>query len=817
VQTRTLTKAFNGGELTPEFFGQIADPKFQTGLATCRNFTVKPHGPVENRAGFEFVREVKDSTKATRLIPFTYSTTQTMVIECGDEYFRFHTSGATLLAGSAIAWSNATAYVVGDLASRLGVNYYCILAHTNQQPPNATYWYPLPSAAYEIPSPYDENDLFDLHYVQSADVLTFVHPSYAPRELRRSGATTWVLSTISFASELSAPGSIAATATVATGTGLVTMRYTVTAVGSTGIEESLAGTPDDCSNNLETAGNYNTITWSSVSGAARYNVYKQSNGLYGYIGQTDATSFVDDNITADISKTPPIANDPFTGSNNYPAATSYFEQRRTFGGTNSKLQTLWMTRSGTESNLAYSIPTRDDDAISFRISATQANTIRHIVPLQDLMLCTSSAIWRVTSVNTDAVTPTSISRKIVSGAGASNVQPVVVDNNNMLYVAARGGHVRELGYVSSAQQSGYATGDLSLRAPHLFDSLDIVDLAYAQAPQPIVWAVSSNGDLLGLTYVPEQQVGAWHRHDSYTATAESSFESVTTVAEGTEDAVYVVVRRYINGGWKRYIERLHTRVFEELDDAFFVDSGATYDDPKTITAITKANPGVVTSASHGFSNGDVVDLSDIEGMTELNGVRVIVANVAANTFELTDEDGNNINTSSYTTYLSGGYAREAVNTLASGLSHLEGETVNILADGAVMPQQTVSGGAITLNDSIKASRIHIGLPIEADIETLPLALEGVAAFGQGRQKNVNKVWLRVYRSSGIFAGPSFTKLVEAKIRTDEVYGSPPDLRTGEVAIVLTPTWADSGTVCARQSDPLPLTITSMTIEVSVGS
>jgi hypothetical protein len=668
-----------------------------------------------------------------------------------------------------------------------------------------------------MPSPYLEEDLFDLHFTQSADVLTITHPRYAPRELRRLGATYWTLTTISFASDLAAPGSIAATATVATGVGLVTMRYTVTAVGDTGIEEGLAGTPDDCSNNLETAGNYNTITWASVSGAARYNVYKQSNGLYGYIGQTDGLSFIDDNITADISQTPPIANNPFSGADNFPAAVSYFEQRRCFGGTNNRLQTLWMTRSGTESNLAYSIPTRDDDAISFRISATQANTIRHIVPLQDLMLLTSSAIWRVTSINTDAVTPTSISRKIVSGAGASNVQPVTVDNNNLIYAAARGGHMRELGYVASSQSSGYASGDLSLRAPHLFDNLDIVDIAYAQAPQPIVFAVSSSGDLLGLTYVPEQQVGAWHRHDSYTSTATSTFESVTAVAEGGEDAVYVVIRRYINGAYVRYIERLHSRVFAELDDAFFVDSGATYDSPVDISAITKANPGVVTATSHGFSDGDTVDLSDILGMTELNGVRVIVANKTANTFELTDEDGDDIDTTDYTTYLSGGYAREAINSVASGLSHLEGETVNILADGAVMPQQVVTSGTITLNDSVKASRIHIGLPIEADIETLPLALEAAAAQGQGRQKNVNKAWLRAYRSGGIFAGPSFTKLVEAKIRTDETYGSPPDLKTGEVAIVLTPSWAENGSVCVRQSDPLPLTVTALTIEVSVGA
>jgi hypothetical protein len=74
-----FSRSFNGGELTPEFFGQVTDSKYQTGLATCRNFRILPHGPAQNRAGFEFVREVKDSTKLVRLLPFEYSTTQTMV------------------------------------------------------------------------------------------------------------------------------------------------------------------------------------------------------------------------------------------------------------------------------------------------------------------------------------------------------------------------------------------------------------------------------------------------------------------------------------------------------------------------------------------------------------------------------------------------------------------------------------------------------------------------------------------------------------------------------------------------------------------
>lgn len=96
---RALQRSFAGGEVAPELFGRIDDAKYQTGLALCRNFIIKPQGPAENRPGTRFVREVKDSTKAVRLIPFTYSTTQTMVLEVGAGYFRFHTDAATLMSG----------------------------------------------------------------------------------------------------------------------------------------------------------------------------------------------------------------------------------------------------------------------------------------------------------------------------------------------------------------------------------------------------------------------------------------------------------------------------------------------------------------------------------------------------------------------------------------------------------------------------------------------------------------------------------------------------------------------------------------------
>jgi hypothetical protein len=254
-------------------------------------------------------------------------------------------------------------------------------------------------------------------------------------------------------------------------------------------------------------------------------------------------------------------------------------------------------------------------------------------------------------------------------------------------------------------------------------------MAFSKAPQPVVWFVSTSGKLIGLTYVPEQQIGAWHQHD----TTDGEFESCAVVAEENEDVLYVVVRREIGTTHYRYVERLRTRAFVNQEDAFFVDSGLTYD-------------GVPA---------DVI----------------------------------------------------------SGLDHLEGKVVSILADGAVHPQRTVVRGSVTLD--AEASVVQVGLPIESDIQTLPLAMQ-IDGFGQGRYKNINKAWLRVYRSSGIFVGPDADHLVEAKQRTTEIYGSAPALKSEEIQIMLTPSWADGGQVYVRQSDPLPLTIVSMTLEVAVG-
>jgi len=817
--TRNFKQAFSGGEISPEMFGRIDDSKYQQGAATMRNFIAKPQGPAENRPGFAFVKEVKDSTKAVRLMSFTFSTVQTMVIEMGDQYFRFHTQGATLNYSNGAAWNGGTNYAVGDIALYNNVNYYAKTAHSNSQPPNATNWYALPTdMTYEIPSPYLEAELFDIHYVQSADVMTIVHPSHAPRELRRLGATKWELKTINFASPLASPTGVSVSAYIPSSSSTNSdtyeaHEYVVTAIGSNLIDESAQSSSASVNNNIFVTGAKNTITWNAVTGAARYRVYKEQAGVFGFLGETTSTTIVDANIAPDFSRTPPVYDNPFPSSNNFPGAVSYFEQRRVFAGTNNDPQTIYMTKSGTESNMSFGIPIRDDDRIKFRVAAREANTIRHIVPLTQLLLLTGSAEWRIASVNSDAITPSSISVKPQSYVGANNAQPVIV-NNSMVYAAARGGHVRELGY--NWQANGFITGDLSLRAPHLFDNFTIIDMALAKAPLPIVWMTSSSGKLIGFTYVPEQQVGAWHQHDT-----DGTFESVATVSEGNDDVVYCVIKRTIEGVQKKYIERMGTRLYATQRDSFFVDAGATYNGTNTnsgqnvtISGGTNYTKGEIVTITANFNlfnaPPSVADKNDaivlVDGTTLYRLTILGTSSQTVATAKLDKDLPASLRNTAITTY-------EVARNVISGITWLEGKTVSILADGAVHPQKVVSGGSITLDRA--ASVVHVGLPYESDLQSLPLALQA-EAFSQGRVKNLNHVWVRVLESSGIFAGPSVDKLVEAKQRTTEPYGSPPNLKTEDIKIMLTPTWQDTGQLFVRQSDPLPLTIVGLTLEVAIG-
>lgn len=238
----------------------------------------------------------------------------------------------------------------------------------------------------------------------------------------------------------------------------------------------------------------------------------------------------------------------------YPSANTQYDQRRIFAGTIANPLKVWMTNAGKQDLMMYHRPILSDDRINVVAVTNDADRIKHAVALESLILFTSSSELRVFAQNSDALTPNNVAVRVQSYIGANNAQPVIA-NNSIVYVAARGGHPRQIAY--SYNSSGYNSDDIGIRCPHLFDNYDITDLTLMKAPIQTIWAVSTNGALLTCIYIPEQKIVGWAR-----VTTDGIYEGVCAVSEGEEDHVYAIVKRRINGVERKYLERMSVLNYE---------------------------------------------------------------------------------------------------------------------------------------------------------------------------------------------------------------------------------------------------------------
>lgn len=402
--------------------------------------------------------------------------------------------------------------------------------------------------------------------------------------------------------------------------------YKVTAVDERG-QESLGSDEYTVQDNiLGSPGASNRVTWNSVNGALSYNVYKKFNGTFGLIGRVDTEpgattySFDDDDIGVDPSQSL-LIEDQQVEDSFQPRASARFEQRRCFGGSPALPRTLFMSRTGTESSFSYRFPVQPDDRIAVQVASREAHVIRHIVPVQDLILMTQQGEFRVTAINSDAITPSTIAIRQQSYVGSNSVHPQIV-NNSIVFCSERGGHARELNY--KIENQGYLTGDLSLRAAHLFDGFTLDDLAYSKAPIPVLWFVSSSGKLLCLTYIPEERVLAWHQHET-----DGAIESVCSVSEGNYDNLYVIVKR----GDDRSVERIVQVREETLDDAIYLDSSVCKDNINTGTS------QVLITSDGRMAKGETVTVNAVAADGQTPVLDVFSTNDIGDEVEVTHDTG----------------------------------------------------------------------------------------------------------------------------------------------------------------------------------
>jgi hypothetical protein len=696
MPTGVIQRSFVAGELSPSFGARADLAQYHAGLRECRNFFVRRPGGVSNRAGTKFLGEVKDSSQVVRLFKFVFGFEEVFLIEAGEDYFRF--------------WKNDELVMDG-------------------------------SDPFEVVTPYAAADLPLLRIVQSGTTATLTHKDYAPRELvwGGTGDTDFTLSLVVTAPGIAAPGSLTGDTFDDCDAGVLVRKYKVTAVKTETLEESL---PSSAVTLVAVATHPteerpDTLSWGAVADAVEYRIYMDphQNGTFGYLQTViGAVTFRNTGFSPDFYRTPPQARVLFVGANTYPHCAAYYLQRRVFANSHAEVEKVWASKIGFLSNYSIRSPLLEDDAVTFDLAANDVQAIQHMVPLGRLVLLTDNGEWVVNGDEAGSLTPFQINARQRGYTGSSALVPVVV-GSSIVYVQARATVVKELRF---SEGGGLEERELSLYADHLFKDHNIEQLTYAKLPDSIVWAVRSDGALVGMTYLPDFNIWGWHKHDTGTSDA---FESVIALPDQErEDSVYFSVRRTVDGNIVRYIEKFATRRVVRLAECIFMDSAVTVTGPTTTI---------------------------------------------------------------------------------TGLDHLEGEVVAVLADGVVIyngdpdgddaETYRVSGGEVALAAS--ADLIQAGLAIRtAQIKTLPLDVAGSNV--RDRKKKVQALTAIVDDSThGFYAGPDADHLIQER---RESWQASDGVVSKTLDVNLTCAWEDDGQVIVAMKDPLPLTVLAVIPSVELG-
>ena len=408
----------------------------------------------------------------------------------------------------------------------------------------------------------------------------------------------------------------------------------------------------------------------------------------------------------------------FGGDQGYPKAVGFYEQRLYFAGTTGKPQTIFGSVSADFEN--HTPGTNDDDAVNLTIASDKVNVIRHLLPARFLQVLTTSAEFTLSGgTGATPVTPTNVNVLRETTFGCSEVRPLRAGNSTILIQKGQE-KVKEITF--DLDTDGLLGIDLTILADHIPRG-GLTDMVWQQEPELIVWFVHSDGRLVGLTYDRANAAIGWHDHD---IGGSGVVESITAIPSGAEDQVYVAVKRTIDGATVRHIEYLKPIEFgDDVEDAFYLDSGLTYDGSATTTI--------------------------------------------------------------------------------SGLNHLEGETVAILADGATHADKVVSGGRVTLDRS--ASKVHIGYGYTSTIETLRLEAGADDGIAQGKIKRIHGVTARFFKTVGAELGPDLNNLDRLPFRDSSMaMNQAVPLFTGDKEIYFPSGYETDARVIVRQSQPLPMTV-----------
>ena len=741
ARVSTIVTNFRAGELSPRLEGRIDLEKYNEGVQQMQNMLAFPAGGVTRRAGTYYVASSKDGGKV-RLVNFEYSDEQAYVLEFGANYVRFYKDGGILTetqktitaataANPVVVTSASHGYSNGD---RVFITEIVGMTQLNNREftvaNQTTNTFELSGVdgtgfdAYtsggksgkivEVTTTYSASEIFELNYAQSADVLYLAHVNHEPAKLTRTTATSFTLTDIDFIDGAWLDENSTSTtlyASAATGSGItITASANLFTSDDVGryirFREILEIEHDEWAASTSYANNatvrydghvYKQVTGSTQTSGNTPPVHLTGTETYGSIdweylhdefGHVKITSFTSaTSVDADVhedengnSRLPDSAVGSgnankrwslgaFGGDQKFPRAVAFYEQRLYFAGTSGQPQTIFGSKSADFENMTPS--TLDDGAVVFTIASDQVNVIKHLLPARFLQILTTSSEFTLSGgQGTQPVTPTNVNVLRETTFGTSDIKPLRAGNSTILIQKGQE-KVKEITF--DLDTDGLLGIDLSVLADHIVRG-GVSDVVWQQEPELILWFVHTDGRLIGLTYDRANGAVGWHTHPlGGTATV----ESITAIPEGSEDTVYMSVKRTIDGSTVRHICYMKPIYFgESAEDAFYVDSGLTYDGSATTTI--------------------------------------------------------------------------------SGLNHLEGETVQILADGATHADKTVADGKITLDRS--SEKVHIGYNYTSLLQTLRLEAGADDGISQGKIKRIHGVTVRFLDTIGAELGTDTSNL-----------------------------------------------------------
>jgi hypothetical protein len=342
-----------------------------------------------------------------------------------------------------------------------------------------------------------------------------------------------------------------------------------------------------------------------------------------------------------------------------------------------------------------------------------------MIPGRFLQVLTSSSEFTLSGGTTGPVTPTNVSVLRETTFGSSDVRPLRAGASTILIQKGQE-KVKEITF--DLDTDGLVGRDLTILAEHLARG-GLTDMVWQQEPELVLWFVRSDGTLVGLSYDPANNTIGWHQHP---LGGTGTVESITAIPSGAEDQVYLSVKRTINSATVRHIVYMKPVYFgTDVSDAFYVDSGLTYDSTAT-------------------------------------------------------------------------------NTI-SGLNHLEGETVQILADGSAHADKTVSGGSITLDRN--ASTVHVGYSYTSLVETLRIEAGADDGVSQGKIKRIHGVTVRFIDTVGAEVGPDTNNLDRIPFRDSSMaMDTAVPMFDGDKEIFFPSSYETDARAVVRQTQPLPMTV-----------